>query len=69
MTAPKPVGVQWEQEDETLEGGRPTGNIMFIAVPELTYVALSDAAAKRGITAIQAFAQALDLYLKQPPPK
>lgn len=67
MATPKPVGIQWEQEDQSLDGGRPTGNIMFIALPEATYVAISDAAAKRGITAIQAFAQALDLYLKQPP--
>jgi len=66
MATPKAVGVSFEQEDQTLDGGNPTGNIMFIALPEATYIALSDAAAKRGMTAIQAIANAIDEYLKKP---
>jgi len=66
MATPKAVGISFEQEDQTLDGGRPTGNIMFIALPEATYIALSDAAAKRGMTAIQAIANAIDDYLKKP---
>ena len=66
MATPKAVGISFEQEDQTLDGGRPTGNIMFIALPEATYIALSDAAAKRGMTAIQAIASAIDDYLKKP---
>lgn len=66
MATPKAVGISFEQEDQTLDGGNPTGNIMFIALPEATYIALSDAAAKRGMTAIQAIASAIDDYLKKP---
>lgn len=66
MATPKAVGISFEQDDQTLDGGKPTGNIMFIALPETTYIALSDAAAKRGMTAIQAIANAIDEYLKKP---
>lgn len=60
---PKPVSVQLEQEDTSLDGGAPTGNILFLAVPEPTYVAISDIASKRGMSVGQAFAQALSEFL------
>lgn len=68
MATPKPVEIQWEQENHTLEGGHPTGNIIFMPIPELTYVAISDAAAKRGMTAAQAIAQAISEFLSKPLP-
>lgn len=66
MATPKPVAVKWEQEDETLDGGNPTGSIVFLPLPELTYVAISDAASKRGMTVAQAIAQALSEFLSKP---
>lgn len=65
MATPRPHSVLWEQEDQTLDGGKPTGNLLFFALPEPTYVALSDEAAKRGITVTQLIAHALDSYLKK----
>lgn len=69
MATPKPISVQFEQDDTSLTDGQPTGNILFIALPEPTYVAVSDAAAKRGITVAQAFAQAISEFLARTPPK
>lgn len=63
MVSPKPVSVSFEQNDTSLDGGGPTGNILFIAVPEPTYIAISDIAAKRGMSVGQAFAQALSEFL------
>lgn len=69
MASPKPIAFQFEQQDQTLTGGQPTGNITFIALPEATFIALSDEAAKRGMNVAQALAQALDEFLKNHPPK
>lgn len=68
MATPKPVGVRWEQPDQSFDGGKPTGNIMFIALPEPTFVAISDVAAKRGITVAQAIGQAIGDFVRKPLP-
>lgn len=67
-TKPTAVGYSWEQEDQTLEGGKPTGNIVFLPFPEPTYLALSEAASKRGISAAQAVAQAINEFLSKSQP-
>jgi hypothetical protein len=67
VTSPRATAVQWEQSDHTLDGGSPTGNIVFIALPEPTFIALSNEAAKRGITAAQAIGQAVSAFLRKPP--
>jgi hypothetical protein len=66
MASPKPIGFKSEQPDQTLEGGTPTGEVVFLALPEPTYVAMSDEAAKRGMTVAQVFAQAISEFLKKP---
>lgn len=65
---PTAVGYSWEQEDQTLEGGQPTGSIVFLPFPEPTYLAISEAASKRGITAAQAIAQAINDFLAKTQP-
>lgn len=69
MASPKPISVEFEQPDTSLTDGMPTGNMLFIALPEPTFIAVSDAAAKRGITVAQAFAQAITEFLASTPPK
>jgi hypothetical protein len=44
----------------------PTGNIRFIALPAPTYDAFAAKAAERGMSVAQAFARALDDFLKKP---
>lgn len=68
MANAKPIGVNWEQADQTFDGGKPTGNIMFIALPEPTFIAISDTAAKRGITVAQAIGQAIGDFVRKPLP-
>jgi hypothetical protein len=44
--------------------GVATGPVYFLAIPELAYKALSDAAAKKNMTLAQVVATALSEYLK-----
>lgn len=46
-------------------GGSPSGNVMFVAIPEPSFIALSDLAAKRGMTVAQAFSEALHAYCEK----
>lgn len=46
-------------DPKSMDNGSPSGNIMFVAIPEPTFVALSDVAAKRGMTVAQAIAKAM----------
>ena len=64
MANPKAVG--YEGAEDPLTQGTPTGNVVFIALPEVTFIALSDAAAKRGMNVAQLLAQAIGTVLKAP---
>jgi hypothetical protein len=46
-------------DKESLMAGAPSGNLSFVAIPEPTFTALSDVAAKRGMTVAQAISKAL----------
>lgn len=46
-------------DPQSLDKGSPSGNVLFVAIPEPTFVALSDVAAKRGMTVAQAIAKAM----------
>lgn len=47
-----------------LNEGTPTGEVVFIAIPEPTFIALSDAASKRGTNVAALLAQAIGVVLK-----
>jgi len=64
LATPKPIGYLPNQNAPGLPPGNPTGEIVFIALPEATFVALSDAAQKRGMNVAQALAAALDEFLR-----
>jgi hypothetical protein len=61
-----PKAVSFEIAKDPLQEGTPTGNIVFIALPEATFIALNDAAAKRGMNVAQLLAQAIGVVLKSP---
>lgn len=52
-------------DPSSMDRGAPSGNLMFVAVPEPTFVALSDVAAKRGMTVAQAIAKAMHDFCEQ----
>ena len=49
-----------------LSGGDPSGNVYFVTIPEPTFVALSNKAAERGMTAMQALAIAINDFCNKP---
>lgn len=62
MANPRAVG--FTNPEDSLNGGTPTGNVVFIAIPEVTFIALNDEAAKRGMNVAQVLAQAIGVVLK-----
>ena len=65
MPSPRAVSFTQPREDP-LTGGEPTGNMVFIAIPEVTFIALNAAAAERGMNVAQLLAQAIGVVLKSP---
>lgn len=63
MVSPRAV---LPKPEDALSGGEPTGNVVFIAIPEVTFIALNDAAAERGMNVAQLLAQAIGVVLKSP---
>ena len=61
-----PKAVSFEISQDRPQDGTPTGNVVFIALPEVTFLALNDAAAKRGMNVAQLLAQAIGVVLKSP---
>jgi hypothetical protein len=53
-------------QENPLTGGDPTGNVVFIAIPEVTFIALNAEAAERGMNVAQLLAQAIGVVLKSP---
>lgn len=60
MASPTPV--QLREEDTVPEQAVP---VYFLAVPELSYKALSDAAAKRNLSVAQLLSMAIADFLKK----
>lgn len=58
MARPQPIPMPESEENVA------TGPVYFLAIPELAYKALSDAAAKKNMTLAQVVATALSEYLK-----
>lgn len=65
MTSPRAISYVKPQENP-LTGGDPTGNVVFIAIPEVTFIALNAEAAERGMNVAQLLAQAIGVVLKSP---
>jgi len=65
MPSPRSVGYERPQDADMTEGS-PTGAVVFIAIPEPTFLALTDYAAKRGMNVAQLLAQAIGVVLKSP---
>lgn len=66
MNKLRPFGIQPDAPPSELEGGEPSGSVLLIAVPQLTYVAFSDVAARRGMTVTQAISKALHDFCAEP---
>lgn len=64
---PTPRAVSYEKlSTDSFAGGSPTGELVFIAIPEPTFIALSEHASKRGMNVAQVLAQAIGAVLKTP---
>ena len=59
------LAVEDIDEAEHEELVQPFGNIYMLALPMPVYVALSDAAAKKGLTVAQLLSQAFSIALKE----
>ena len=62
---PTPIPVGSEIPVEEIQSGEPTGQIFFLGLPEPTYLALSDIAARHGMTLAQAISQAVSDFCKK----
>lgn len=67
MARPTPIPSALIDGTNRLDGGKPTGILYSIVLPAPTYTAISDAAAKRGMTMAQALAVAINEFCKQTP--
>jgi hypothetical protein len=65
MSGSAKLAIEDIDEEEREEAIQPFGNIYMLALPMPLYVALSDAAAKKGLTVAQLLSQAFSVALKE----